>query len=310
MAMDEHYNIIQGLDRLFSLHAQASIVAGQADAALEDIGVMFRLDDGLKDEPILRSQAARLTEISTLLQTVGQGLAKQCWPPSRLQSLQERLQKMDLLAPMMRSWYGKRDICINQLFDHGALWPEGFLTPSMVLPFLRGWTRFEQVNLNRQFHDTVFPRINLSNREINPEVNQSINLVLDNSRRGPLENLIDHTLFASFMIRQYSRFAELTAIGQSEVDLAMLACALERYRQAHGQYPETLDALVPHFVRALPHDIVNGQPLKYRRTASGRFILYSVGWNGTDDGGKMVEWMPGAISMTEGDWSWQYAGGN
>jgi hypothetical protein len=43
--------------------------------------------------------------------------------------------------------------------------------------------------------------------------------------------------------------------------------------------------LVPRFITTLPHDIINGQPLKYRRTANGKFVLYSVGWNEKDDGG-------------------------
>ena len=31
--------------------------------------------------------------------------------------------------------------------------------------------------------------------------------------------------------------------------MAMVACALERYRLARGQYPEELNALVPRFRR-------------------------------------------------------------
>ena len=74
---------------------------------------------------------------------------------------------------------------------------------------------------------------------------------------------------------------------QTSVDLARVACALERYRLANGQFPETLDGLAPTFIDALPHDVINGQPLKYHRTPDGQFVLYSVGWNQTDDGGKV-----------------------
>ena len=67
-----------------------------------------------------------------------------------------------------------------------------------------------------------------------------------------------------------------------------MAIALERYRLAHGEYPESLDALAPQFMEKIPHDIINGQPLHYRRTSDGQFVLYSVGWNETDDGGVVV----------------------
>ena len=69
------------------------------------------------------------------------------------------------------------------------------------------------------------------------------------------------------------------------MDLARTAIALERYRLAHGEFPESLDALAPQFIAKVPHDVIGGQPLKYRRTADGQFVLYSVGWNETDDGG-------------------------
>jgi hypothetical protein len=85
---------------------------------------------------------------------------------------------------------------------------------------------------------------------------------------------------------------------QTLANEAFVASGLERYRPAHGQYPETLEALVPQFVDKLPHDIVGGQPLKYHRTADGHFALYSVGWNERDDGGVPSK------STPEGDWVW------
>ena len=96
-----------------------------------------------------------------------------------------------------------------------------------------------------------------------------------------------------------------SAFAQTAIDLARVACALERYRLAHGSYPETLGELEGQFIEKIPHNIINGEPLKYRRTEGGRFVLYSVGWNETDDGG-----IPGRSStgrghrQDEGDWVW------
>ena len=100
--------------------------------------------------------------------------------------------------------------------------------------------------------------------------------------------------------------AKRFAVNQVRVDLARVACALERYRLAHGSYPETLDALAPQFIAKVPHDIINGQPLHYRREANGQFILYSVGWNETDDGGQVVLTSGGSVDQKNGDWVWQY----
>ena len=107
-----------------------------------------------------------------------------------------------------------------------------------------------------------------------------------------------YTFMASFGIPNYDKACQTTARNQTMINQALIVCALERFRLAHGQYPETLDALAPQFIAAIPHDVIGGQPLHYRRAADGTFLLYSVGWNGLDDGGT-----PGK-SITEGDWVW------
>lgn len=70
------------------------------------------------------------------------------------------------------------------------------------------------------------------------------------------------------------------------------ALALERYRGRHGAYPATLAALAPEFVKSVPVDFMDGQPLRYRLTSDGHFVLYSVGLDCLDDGGKLPD--PGA----------------
>jgi hypothetical protein len=64
--------------------------------------------------------------------------------------------------------------------------------------------------------------------------------------------------------------------------------------------------LVPQFIAGLPHDIINGQPLNYRRTADDRFVLYSVGWNETDDDGEVGLKENGSVDINTGDWVWRY----
>jgi hypothetical protein len=306
-ALMEHFAMIKELYRLLSLHAEAGMVSGRTGQALNDINVMFRVDDGLKDEPLLISQLVRLACVSILLQPVGEGLAEHRWSEAQLLTLQDRLQKTDLIASIVQSVYGERDICVNQRFDHGNLHTDG-----LDLFSHSGWGRLEQLNINLAFHNMVLPRIDLAAREINPSVNRSIDLAFKKFADGNWFHLvvIQHAIFAKMMLPAYSRVPQKAAFAQSEVDMAMLACALERYRLAEGQYPEELNALVPRFVAVLPHDIINGQPLKYRRADNGRFILYSVGWNEKDDGGVVATNKDKHQDILQGDWVWQYPEGN
>jgi hypothetical protein len=62
------------------------------------------------------------------------------------------------------------------------------------------------------------------------------------------------------------------------------ALAAERYRRAHGDWPQSLDQLVPDYLAAVPTDPFSGNPLLFIRRANG-VIVYSVGEDGKDDGG-------------------------
>jgi hypothetical protein len=57
-------------------------------------------------------------------------------------------------------------------------------------------------------------------------------------------------------------------------------------RNTKHTYPASLDELAPQYLSALPpHDVMNGEPFHYRRTAGGGYLLSSVGPNLIDDGG-------------------------
>ena len=64
------------------------------------------------------------------------------------------------------------------------------------------------------------------------------------------------------------------------------AYAIERWRLAHGgSLPPSLSTLVPEYLAAVPEDPMDGKPLKFRPLAKG-YVVYSIGEDGTDDGGK------------------------
>jgi hypothetical protein len=99
--------------------------------------------------------------------------------------------------------------------------------------------------------------------------------------------------------------AQKCAFAQTGADQAAIACALELYHLVNGQFPNSLEALAPQFISAVPHDLVNGKPLHYRRTNDEGYILYSIGWNETDDGGIVGVSNSGeGLDLKEGDWVW------
>jgi hypothetical protein len=157
----------------------------------------------------------------------------------------------------------------------------------------RGWIYRNMVTAatDIRFRDGI----NLERETMSPSVyNQSIH-DLDKS----LQRLTPYNVWARIGIPNYLKAWETAAHNQTLANEGQIACALERYRLTNGTYPETLDALLPQFIEQLPHDIIGGQPLHYRRAEDGQFLLYSVGWNETDDGGTASD------KMDQGDWGWQ-----
>lgn len=300
-ALIEQLAKIKQIYNLLALHAQAAMVAGQTDAALDDLHVFCIIDQGLADEPFLISQLVRMAGIRILLKPLGEGLVERRWSEAQLRTLQEQLQKADVLGAEVRATYGERDIWLNHAIDSHSFPGEASFMP-------RGWMRLEQVNLNRAFEQQLLSRIDLAAREVRPSANPLLTQPTNQSIGQNLSSaVIHHSVFAQMMIPSWSGFFQKAAFAQTEVDLATVACALERYRLAHGQYPETLAALSPEYIKELPHDVINGEPLKYRRAAPGHFILYSMGWNEKDDGGVMVmQKERPAQDITQGDWVLEY----
>jgi len=84
--------------------------------------------------------------------------------------------------------------------------------------------------------------------------------------------------------------AELRSIQQCEIARAKLRSAVAcvaalRFRNDTGAWPASLAALLPKYLTAVPLDPFTAKPLIYRVRDDG-IVVYTVGKNGIDDGGK------------------------
>ncbi len=88
-------------------------------------------------------------------------------------------------------------------------------------------------------------------------------------------------------------------------DILCLAFALAWYHCDHGSYPKTLDVLAPKYLANVPRDMFSDKPLIYRPSDKG-YLLYSVGVNGKDEGGRDYTFEPRgddlAIRMPLPEW--------
>jgi len=99
------------------------------------------------------------------------------------------------------------------------------------------------------------------------------------------ENRQPTGILTGLLLPALTRTAENAARAEARSRLADLAVAAERHRLKHGRYPGKLDELASDPAALAISDPFDGQPLRMVQ-ADGGVVLYSVGPDGKDDGGR------------------------
>ncbi|HLZ53971.1 MAG TPA: hypothetical protein VKS19_05780 [Verrucomicrobiae bacterium] len=310
-------NIKRTVQRL-QLRTCAELAAGRSDDAFADVKLMLYLTDSMKTEPFLISYLVRLACLQITIQPIWEGLAEHAWSGAQLQELQAQLQQYDFVADMKEPLDGERaagvltaDLLARGKYNLNMLAADPSSPGSAAADWFgriipRGWYYLEQLNYSRLFQLQLNGAFDVEKKQVFPMQIAANTNALEQAfaGRNPFTTIcIRHQLLAVIMLPALHNIPTKAAAAQTAVDEAALACALERYRLTNGQFPETLAALVPRFISQLPDDVISGEPYKYHRTKDEQFVLYSIGWNETDDGGT-----PGKTLFDDkdGDWVWQY----
>jgi hypothetical protein len=307
-----HLAALKACSRVLQLRAVAELQNGQSDKALADVKLLLRLIDSIRTEPFLISHLVRIAMLNITVQPVWEGLEDHKWSDAQLVELNHELAKLDFLADYEFSMRGERALSmasieyLRRTRNFSGLSDEGNTTPGVVqaayhiIPSSVFYGN--ELVVARAHQEWLLPVADVGRHTVSPELTRLAVTNIDGLRAHWSPN----NILASMLLPALERTTQKFAYAQCWVDMARVACALQRYRLAQGEYPETLDVLSPKFIETVPHDVIGGQPLKYHRTDNGRFALYSVGWNGTDDGGAVVFRSPLllTIDFNKGDWVW------
>ncbi len=290
--------ILGNVGEVLNLRASARLAHGLPNEARADLELICRLAEALRQDVSFQSQQIRRELIGFAIQTGWEGLASHQWTDRDLAALAGRFQGFTPLAEYprevrteiverMQDWEGFRSVLERDRFatedPERGRW--------ILRPFYpSGWTYYREIGVYRFYQNHLTTVIDADqHRAFMKEIRR-------------LENALAKS--DDFLNSRYNRSARWfggfvleSARLQVAVDQLRLACALERWRLAHGSYPESLAPLAPELIAAIPHDVVTGDPLQYRRTDDGSFVLYSVGTNEKDDGGNR---------HNELDWVWKY----
>jgi hypothetical protein len=304
--------------RLFRISASTRLAAGDVAGAATEIDHLFRMHTALCGEPSMIAGLTRSAIFTHAIHAIREGFASGRWSDAELASFERSLSICNPLAELRFSLASERGFMNSELdriaqMPPGDLWklaelvsdPSGrnAVHPAWMALYPRGWMRLNMIRSNEYF-DTLsafFEPVAGRERDVIPP-------------HATVDDWIRTHLGTSAWSRSYHLFLHLflPAIDGVEAGfLAMhasqhqvrIACALERFRQARGALPEKLDALVPQFLQAIPKDICDGQPMRYRRDPGDSYVLWSVGWNRVDDGAKPEE--KDKSPREQADWTWR-----
>lgn len=318
-ALGHRVALFKAIGRAFRLSAVAALQVGKPAVALSEVEHLLRISELVEQEPLLERQ--RLWLLLAAIQPIWEGIHQGQWSEAQLSVLQANLERPNLLVEYRRA---VRKECLLLVDMCEKLFPVRSPVPAMDLAedragrmlitgmrwlYPSGWLLQNQVGLYHLGRD-------LRERTTDPDEHRMfVDITRQIERVWVYQPPSLDPFFATFVMPRAGAIGEDTAqryaYSQSAMDLAATACAIERYRIARRQLPESLELLVPGWIAAVPTDVMDGRALRYRRLNNGQYLLYSVGWNQTDDGGRVAvrtrpleAWEESPQIRSEGDWVW------
>jgi hypothetical protein len=304
-----NYSNIRAVAQTLAQRAQCYLLLGQPDKALHELTLLNDLRRITESAPTGKPMSLAAAMINVALtgmyvDAIADGFGLHAWKEPQLAVLQKQLKQINLAPPVKESFHGEQvGVCRTfqttmaqfqiQPVLNATLWQKIKYAESST--FMRGFFYFSIINVVK-IDQIVVDSIDPSQKIVSLPKMAEFQREDDKLQHYHFWHM--YQLLAIIAVPNWTKAIQTFAFNQTKADEAQIVCALERYHLAHGNYPKTLDELMPQFIDKLPHDIIGGQPLKYRQI-NDQFLLYSIGWNETDDGGQFNS------SYDQADWIWQ-----
>jgi hypothetical protein len=288
---------LRNLSRIIAAKARLTASGGNVREAWDDIAVGLRLANATRHEPTLVGQLVRMAQFAPAARALK--VVAAIGPPDEQQhgEIVGLLETFENRAPFVGAMDGERALFGQWLFGLSqseladlARGKEGdgflswlpayrrFLAPLYIrehAAYLNGMRVVAEFAAERYTPDSA-ARYEEALRQVIPRHAILMKMLFPAMRGG--------------MLRLQS--------GITDARVTRVGLVALRHAEAHGAFPQDLDVLKAGNVE----DPFTGKPLVYRTTDKG-FIIYSVGEDFVDDGGKPIEGAP-----RKGDIVWEYGG--
>jgi hypothetical protein len=328
-----------GVDALIQLHH------GRFDEAVDDIEAQLLLSHQMRNERLLISQLFRIAIAANAIGPTWQALQTPGMTDAQLARLQRAWETNEFVAGMNQSLEMERAMAVamfarmrgsvddaakmmdtmttwspfgttgatgpvqsfDELVEHIGAGGSRVLMRGLYLPV---W-QFAWSHQDERFYLEAMQEVLDGSREavrrysVAPVSRVSKQFKASWENQNSYNRMSRH--LSELLADSLSRSPERAISFEAQRALTTTAIALKRHELRHGSAAATLAALVPEFLREVPRDIFDGQPLRYRPGEGGNYLLYSIGKDERDDGGDPVppDKATRNLHFTNGrDWVW------
>ncbi len=273
------------VSRLLQADALSRAQEGDLVAAFESIRANLNVARSLGDEPLLISMLVRIAVDGITLSSVERTLSLGEAPAAPLEELQRLLTQEEAEPLLYTGLRGERAAYHDMIekLRNGTV-PRSTLgtlgMPNMPMYLAPGWMFRTSQTLGLE------------------ALNEGVK-----AAKGPPERLletyqaIDQRAAKTprwrapfyFLFVPATNAASLAHVrSRTHLRCTIVMLAAERYRLDHGDWPKTLDALVPDYLESVPRDPFGSGPLRMLRRDDG-LTIYSVSDDGNDDGARDLD---------------------
>jgi hypothetical protein len=288
-----HLARLRQVGRLLHADAVAHGAKGNHRTALQDIIAGMKLGDALALEPAYISQLVRIGIYGAMYGAVQDSFGAGELSPELAQKLVRQIAEADnreALAESLRSelyvvatiefpkmehgdWSGFEGELEEETADADAI-EESFERSFMGIvygPFVRK---------NQKSHIDLMTRLISAAEVPYHQALPELDLMWKD-----LDELSFVHVFTKILIPALTRSCGAQARHEAVLDLMQLGLLLEQYKAENGSYPAKLDGIATDLGGSVPVDPFTGEAYHYQPSEDD-FLLYSVGRNLVDDGGK------------------------
>ncbi len=274
----EHAYRLNGGARMLSLEAHVRAHRADPAGAARSIRATLMLGRSLKREPVTISMLVRIAYESIAISDLEDLLGTVRFSDEDLIGLQDDLRVADYGENLYQAMLGERVWLVMAIEDPAAALGDDEPQDAM------GWlTRRDAVALAMEHMAELVAAARKPWPQALQDAHQAqweLFQITDASAVNRIRYEAAELKFLPISM-VFESVARIEAINEA----ADAAIGIERFRRKHGKLPEKLDELVPEFLPQVPIDPFDGQPLRYVVDGDGCRV-YSVGENGTDEGGE------------------------